>query len=100
MCVSLDAVGEIFLFISTRTSNDISSNKRKALKPGRVSPRLPVPDHIRRPPYVNSRQSPGISGGPEVHDEKGIEKMRASGRLAAQVLEYAGTLVKVQLLVL
>lgn len=26
---------------------------------------------------------------------KGIECMRASGRLAAQVLEYAGTLVKV-----
>lgn len=30
-----------------------------------------------------------------MHDEEGIECMRASGRLAAQVLEYAGTLVKV-----
>lgn len=30
-----------------------------------------------------------------MHDEKGIECMRASGRLAAKVLEHAGTLVKV-----
>ncbi|XP_031498887.1 methionine aminopeptidase 1D, chloroplastic/mitochondrial [Nymphaea colorata] len=94
MRLSRSLSGITNLLFNKRTSNDISSNKRKALKPGRVSPRLPVPDHIRRPPYVNTRQSPGIASGPEVHDEKGIEKMRASGRLAAQVLEYAGTLVK------
>ncbi|XP_050126723.1 methionine aminopeptidase 1D, chloroplastic/mitochondrial-like [Malus sylvestris] len=52
------------------------------------------PDHIPRPPYVKSKKPPGIASGPEVHDEKGIECMRASGRLAAQVLESAGTLVK------
>jgi len=44
---------------------------------------------------VNSQKPPGIASGPEVHDEKGKECMRASGRLAAQVLQYAGTLVKV-----
>lgn len=60
-----------------------------------MSPSRPVPDHIPRPSYVNTWQAPGIASGPEVHDEKGIECMRASGRLAAQVLEYAGTLVKV-----
>lgn len=60
-----------------------------------MSPYRPVPDHIPRPPYVNSQQPPGIVSGPEVHDEKGIECMRASGRLAAQVLDHAGTLVKV-----
>lgn len=65
--------------------------------PGKVSPRRPVPNHIPRPPYVNSRKAPGIASGSEVHDEKGIECMRASGKLAAQVLEYAGTLVKVSL---
>lgn len=70
-------------------------NKRKRLRPGKLSPQRPVPDHIPRPPYVKSKKSPGIVSGPEVHDEKGIECMRASGRLAAQVLEYAGTLVKV-----
>nr|GMD49767.1 methionine aminopeptidase 1D, chloroplastic/mitochondrial [Ipomoea batatas] len=64
------------------------------MKPGKISPCRPVPDHIQRPPYVNSRKPPGISSGPEVHDKKGIERMRASGRLAAQVLQYAGTLVK------
>ena len=47
------------------------------------------------PPYVNSRQRPGVTNGPEIHDENGIECMRASGKLAAQVLKFAGTLVKV-----
>ena len=60
-----------------------------------MSPRRPVPINIPKPPYVGSRTPPGIASGPEVHDEEGIECMRASGRLAAQVLEYAGTLVKV-----
>ena len=36
-----------------------------------------------------------MTNGPEIHDEKGIECMRASGKLAAQVLKFAGTLVKV-----
>lgn len=62
---------------------------------GKVSPRRPVPDHITLPPYVNTSKPPGISSKPEVHDENGIDCMRASGRLAAQVLQYAGTLVKV-----
>ncbi|RXI07173.1 hypothetical protein DVH24_026309 [Malus domestica] len=73
---------------------DTVVNKRKRLRPGKISPQRPVPDHIPRPPYVKSKKSPGIASGPEVHDEKGIECMRASGRLAAQVLEHAGTLVK------
>ena len=73
----------------------MQNTKRKRLRPGKISPRLPVPDNITRPPYVKSKRPPGIASGPEVHDEKGIDCMRASGRLAAQVLEYAGTLVKV-----
>ncbi|XP_065874538.1 methionine aminopeptidase 1D, chloroplastic/mitochondrial isoform X2 [Euphorbia lathyris] len=82
-----------FLF-NKRNVEEVSTSKRNRLRPGEVSPRRPVPDHIVRPPYVNSWQSPGIASGAEVHNEKGIECMRASGRLAAQVLEYAGTLVK------
>lgn len=54
-----------------------------------------MPSDILRPPYVGSKKPPGINSGPEIHDEKGIECMRASGKLAAQVLQYAGTLVKV-----
>ncbi|KAL3525702.1 hypothetical protein ACH5RR_014074 [Cinchona calisaya] len=77
-----------------RNIEELPDSKRKRLRPGKVSLRRPVPDHILKPPYVNSRKPPGISSGPEVHDEIGIEKMRASGRLAAQVLQHAGTLVK------
>lgn len=79
----------------SRNIDEVSNTKRRRLRPGKVSPLRPVPKHIPRPPYVNSWQPPGIASGPEVHDAKGIECMRASGRLAALVLEYAGTLVKV-----
>lgn len=81
----------------SRSKDELIDNKRKRLVPGKVSPRLHVPDHIMKPPYVNSRQLPGIASGPEIHDERGIECMQAAGRLAAQVLEYAGTLVQVPL---
>ncbi|KAL5099283.1 hypothetical protein RYX36_003610 [Vicia faba] len=73
---------------------NIDEDALKRLKPGIVSPRRKVPKDITNPPYVKSRVPPGITTGPEVHDEKGIECMRASGRLAAQVLQYAGSLVK------
>ncbi|KAL3833351.1 hypothetical protein ACJIZ3_008087 [Penstemon smallii] len=82
------------LLFNTRNTEETVNSKRKRLKPGKVSPRRPVPNHIPLPPYVKSKKPPGISSGPEVHDEKGIECMRASGKLAAQVLQYAGTLVK------
>ncbi|KAI6668345.1 hypothetical protein NL676_016171, partial [Syzygium grande] len=77
-----------------RRNGDVADGKCKRLRPGKISPLRPVPDHILRPPYIGSRQPPGIASGPEVHDEKGIECMKASGKLAAQVLEFAGTLVK------
>lgn len=79
---------------SKRNTDQVLASGRKRLRPGKLSPPRPVPKHIQRPPYVNSREPPGIASRPEVHDEKGIECMRASGRLAAQVLQYAGTLVK------
>ncbi|KAL0912383.1 hypothetical protein M5K25_018350 [Dendrobium thyrsiflorum] len=85
------------LIFNGRNSELSSNSQRKRLQPGKVSPCLHVPDHIPKPPYVMYRQSPGISSGPEIHDVGGIECMRASGRLAAQVLEYAGTLVKMEL---
>ncbi|KAL2241690.1 methionine aminopeptidase 1D, chloroplastic/mitochondrial [Sesamum indicum] len=82
------------LLFNRRGTEESIDGKRKRLKPGKVSPSRPVPSHIPRPPYVKSRKMPGIASGPEIHDEKGIECMRASGKLAAQVLQYAGTLVK------
>lgn len=82
--------------VTSRTLDELPNSKRKHLQPGKLSPLRLVPQHIKRPPYVNSQQAPGIASGPEVHNREGIECMRASGRLAAQVLEFAGTLVKVQ----
>lgn len=72
---------------------------RKARRPpplrrGRVSPPLPVPDHIPKPPYVGSSVLPEISKEHQIHDEEGIARMRAAGELAARVLEFAGTLVR------
>lgn len=80
---------------SGRSTEKFTDSKWKRLKPGKVYPSRPVPSHIPKPPYVKSKKPPGIASGPEIHDEKGIECMRASGKLAAQVLQYAGTLVKV-----
>ncbi|EXB53998.1 Methionine aminopeptidase 1B [Morus notabilis] len=64
------------------------------LRRGRVSPPLPVPDHILKPPYVGSSVLPEISSEHQIHDEEGIARIRAAGELAARVLEYAGTLVR------
>jgi len=93
----MDGTSNIFVIEISRNLDEVPNAERQRLRPGKLSPRRPVPDHIPRPPYVNSRQSPGIASGAEVHDENGIECMRFSGKLAAQVLQYAGTLVKVKL---
>ncbi|KAL6551713.1 Methionine aminopeptidase 1D, chloroplastic/mitochondrial [Orobanche gracilis] len=82
------------LLFNRRSTEESTVSKRKHLKPGKVFPSRLVPSHIPRPPYVNSKKPPGIGSKPEIHDEKGIECMRASGKLAAQVLQYAGTLVR------
>ncbi|PSR87987.1 Methionine aminopeptidase [Actinidia chinensis var. chinensis] len=82
------------LLFNRRNLDELPGTERKRLRPGKLSPRRPVPAGIQRPPYVKSQKPPGIASGPEVHDQKGIDCMSASGRLAAQVLEYAGTIVK------
>ena len=63
------------------------------LRPGKVSPKLEVPAHILRPPYADSGMMPDWDPKPQIHDAAGIEKMRAAGRLAAQVraADAAGT---------
>lgn len=70
--------------------------KRSPLKRGRVSPSLTVPDQIQKPPYVGSAKLPELSKEYQLHDSEGIAHMRAAGELAARVLDYAGTLVKVR----
>eukprot|EP00887_Chlorella_sp_A99_P000834 scaffold5.g834.t1 len=64
------------------------------LKPGKVSPQLPVPPNIQRPPYAFSGRMPDWDDRPQMHDAAGIERMRAASSLAAAVLEMAGGLVR------
>jgi methionyl aminopeptidase len=66
---------------------------RTALRPGRVSPRRPVPAGIARPEYVD-RPAPAAYMGSEVKDAATIEAMRAAGRLAAQALAEVGRAVE------
>lgn len=70
--------------------------KRPPLRRGRVSPCLPVPENIPKPPYVGANILPEISSKHQIHDSEGIASMRAACELAARVLNYAGTLVRVR----
>lgn len=70
--------------------------KRPQLRRGKVSPLLPVPDHILKPPYVGSNILPEIASEYQIHDIEGIARMRAAGELAARVLKFAGSLVRVR----
>lgn len=70
--------------------------KRPPLRRGRVSPRLPVPDNIPKPPYFDSNTLPEIASEYQILNSDGIAKMRAACELAARVLNYAGTLVRVR----
>ncbi|GAB4816876.1 hypothetical protein N2152v2_003922 [Parachlorella kessleri] len=67
---------------------------REPLRAGKVSPMLEVPRHIPRPPYTERGSLPDWDPNPQVHGPEGVERMRAAGKLAASVLDYAGTLVK------
>lgn len=69
--------------------------RRPPLRRGRVSPRLPVPDHIPKPPYSGSNLLPEISSEYQTHDSEGLAHMRAACELAARVLDNAGKLVRV-----
>lgn len=73
---------------------DTDAKKRPPLRPGKVSPKLPVPEHIPKPPYADSGRMPQFDQNFQMHGEEGIQRMREAGKLAAQVRDYAGTLVK------
>ncbi|KAE8100761.1 hypothetical protein FH972_018624 [Carpinus fangiana] len=68
--------------------------RRPPLRRGKVSPRLPVPDHIPKPPYVGSNLLPEIASEYQTHDSEGIACMRAACELAARVLDNAGKLIR------
>ena len=63
------------------------------LIPGKISKRLDVPEQIVRPPYVG-RPAPEKFIGSNVKTSEQIEKIRASGKLAAQAIQLAGANAK------
>jgi methionyl aminopeptidase len=65
---------------------------RAALKPGELSPRRSVPNHIPRPEYVG-KPAPTRTNDPWVQPPEIIEAMRVAGRLAAQALQEGGKAV-------
>jgi methionyl aminopeptidase len=69
---------------------DIQTGK---LVPGRISPQLSVPKSITRPEYVG-RPAPAKFLGSHVKTPAQIEKIRASGKLAARAIELVGTHAK------
>ncbi|WVZ87073.1 hypothetical protein U9M48_033766 [Paspalum notatum var. saurae] len=79
---------------SRGTQESGQAKKRTPLIRGTVSPPLPVPGNIPRPPYVGTKDVPEIAKEIQMHDKESIVHMRAACELAARVLEYAGTLVK------
>ncbi|KAF2311195.1 hypothetical protein GH714_020066 [Hevea brasiliensis] len=75
-----------------RYSSQVS--KKTAFEAWKGVARLPVPDHIPKPPYVGSDVLPELSSEHQFHDSEGIARMRAACELAARVLDFAGKLVR------
>ena len=73
-----------------------AEDDKPRLQRGKVAPELPVPEHIPRPPYAANYSHPPWTDQVMVHNQEGVAKMRESCRLAARVLQHAGTLVKVR----
>ncbi|GAB4828906.1 Methionine aminopeptidase 1B, chloroplastic [Ancistrocladus abbreviatus] len=90
----LSGFEEVMRIRRERELQTAKSRRPPPLRRGRVSPPLPVPDHIQRPPYVGSSKLPELSSEYQIHDAEGIAHMRAACQLAARVLDYAGTLVR------
>jgi methionyl aminopeptidase len=75
-----------------RCHGDHERFRRKPVQPGHVGPVRSVPASIARPPYVGDR----VRGPrrPQVFDADGIDRMRAAGRVAAEVLLTTGRAVR------
>lgn len=63
------------------------------LTPHEISPRLEVPPSIERPEYVD-KPGPAPHTGGDVMSPEVIEKMRIAGRLAAQAMREAASIIK------
>lgn len=63
------------------------------LVPGRISPELPVPHEIVRPPYVGLASPPPYTGD-NTYSEEEIAKIRAAGRIASRALDAVGEAIR------
>nr|WP_242491828.1 type I methionyl aminopeptidase [Actinomyces minihominis] len=61
--------------------------------PGLVSPMLPVPASIERPEYM-FHDGPEVVTTSDIKSSETVAKIREAGRIAAQALELAGSMVK------
>jgi methionyl aminopeptidase len=68
------------------------NNDTGSIMPGMVSKQLDVPAAIMRPEYVG-KNSPSEWTGGHVKNPEQVEKIRAAGKLAAQAIELAGSLI-------
>lgn len=66
---------------------------RESIAKGFVTPVRAVPASIARPPYVGQKTAARWTGG-DVHDAETIERIRESGRIAAQALAEVGAHVR------
>lgn len=92
-CVHV-AAGKGFGILKSPIKSKDYWNGREPLKMLPVTPMRPVPPEIKRPPYADSGKLPSVDRRPQVHTPEGLVKMRAACKLAAEVLNYAGTLVR------
>ena len=63
------------------------------LIPGTTAPERPVPRHIPRPEYVG-KPGPQSFTGSDVYSPAEIERIRTSGRIAAQAVEAVGAAIR------
>ena len=68
-------------------------DSRGHLIPGHISPTRAVPRDIPRPEYVG-KPAPSPFTGSDVYSADAIERIRASGRIAAQAIELVGANIR------
>ena len=65
---------------------------RGTLKPGTLSPKRAVPDHIDRPEYM-FHSGPEVVTASDIKTPETVEKIRRAGRIAAQAMEAAAAAI-------
>ena len=63
------------------------------LKPGKISPRRPVPAHSDRPEYMY-HSGPEVITASDIKTPETIEKIRKAGQIAAQALQAVGEAIR------